>query len=84
MSRTMTAQDYMGIIEYNHHLYPSTWGKCRNDCGRDARGSGLCISCARDKLAEFIGLIDACDFVSHVKGLHEFKCKIQKKLETIE
>ena len=80
----MKAQDYMNIIEYTHHLHPTTWGRCSNGCGKDARGSGLCVQCARDGLSEFIGAMDAGDFVSYVRDLHKFKCKIQKKLEMRE
>jgi len=79
----MKAQDYMNIIEYNHHLYPSTWGKCKNDCGNDARGSGLCVQCAENELSKIVGSEASSTFVNDVKKLHRTKCDIQEMIGTI-
>lgn len=68
--------DYIGIIKYNYHLYPSTWGKCMAGCGKDARGSGLCKDCAERGLAELVGKEKAEELHNAIKTLH----KIEREL----
>ncbi len=74
--KELTAQDYIQIIEYNYHLHPTTWGKCMDNCGGSARGSGLCVECATDKLADIVGIELAMNFAKGVRELHRVKMEI--------
>ena len=70
--------DFIGIIKYNYHLHPSTWGKCKTKCGKDARGSGLCKDCAEKGLAELVGGEKAKELHEAVKTLHKIECELLK------
>ena len=72
----MKALDYMSIIEYNHHLWPTTWGRCKFDCGESARGSGMCVSCAEKGLAKIVGVKAAKEFTMLTARQHKLKCKV--------
>ncbi len=50
------ANEYCNGIMRNYPFWPSTFGACRNACGRgSARGSGLCANCYEDELAKIVG-----------------------------
>ena len=69
--------DYMGIIQYNYHTAPSTWGECKVDgCKESARGSGTCKYCAEKGLAKLVGDDKAKEFHIAVKNLHKISCEL--------
>ena len=72
-------RELVDTIKYNYHLWPATWGPCSNNCGENARGSGLCKNCAEDKLADIVGINRAMELHSAVAALHNIELELTKE-----
>lgn len=55
-------------LRRNYPDWPSTFGPCSNDCGRNARGSGLCAYCCEDRLAQLTSKELASELHKHILG----------------
>jgi hypothetical protein len=76
-----TASELIGILWYNHHIWPATYGPCCECKVESARGGGLCAKCAETQLGEQVGAPLAKSFHDSIKQTKLFEREIYDYIE---
>ena len=73
------------IMDLQHVLWRNlangafTSGPCETGCGKSARGSGLCASCATERLGELVGKQMATKYAAKIREIRQLESKMEAK-----
>lgn len=73
------------IMDLQHVLWRNlangafTSGPCSAGCGKSARGSGLCASCATEQLGELVGKQMAAKYAAKIRAIRQMEAAMEAK-----